>query len=398
MAFDDKQKRALTAKLRYRNVKTRAQNGSRVHYIEGWRAIAEANRIFGYDSWDRQTVAPECLWSERQRGQIACLYSSKVRITVRAGGTVTVREGIGTGFGRAANTEAAHEIALKAAETDATKRALATFGNPFGLALYDKDQSQVTKPAKKLLPAQETSARPAGPSSDLVLTHSKGRSERFAGSEAFVEATLNAVPKLKTTAAVYAFWEANLLSFTALRAQAGSPDHDPVQTIVSSLKARIRALGRATNSNDTGAAAEKASPERRLAIPKERRIRDQAHLAFVARHSCLVCGRQPAQAHHIRFAQPRAMGMKVSDEFAVPLCNGHHDAVHRTGDERAWWAARHIDPLAIAEHLWSAIDKTKEIPLGGPGADTMNGSQGGSEANAKPVDPPLIPPNVEDPT
>jgi len=91
------------------------------------------------------------------------------------------------------------------------------------------------------------------------------------------------------------------------------------------------------------------------------------------------------------------MSLKVSDEFTVPLCNGHHDAVHRTGDERAWWAARHIDPLAIAEHLWSAIDKTKEIPLG-HGADTMNGSQGGSEANAKPVDPPLIPPNVEDPT
>jgi hypothetical protein len=57
----------------------------------------------------------------------------------------------------------------------------------------------------------------------------------------------------------------------------------------------------------------------------------------------------------VRFAQGRAMGRKVSDEFTVPLCNAHHDSVHRTGDEPAWWA-RHgiIDPLKIAARLWSA--------------------------------------------
>ena len=71
--------------------------------------------------------------------RLLCCYSTKVRITVRAGGTVTVREGIGTGIGRSSFPEVAHEMGLKAAETDATKRALATFGNPFGLALYDKD-------------------------------------------------------------------------------------------------------------------------------------------------------------------------------------------------------------------------------------------------------------------
>ena len=83
-------------------------------------------------------------------------------------------------------------------------------------------------------------------------------------------------------------------------------------------------------------------------------IRDRAHLAFVADQSCLVCGRRPAQAHHIRFAQPRALGLKVSDEFAVPLCNGHHDSLHQTGDERAWWA-RHgiLDPLMLANRLWA---------------------------------------------
>ncbi len=91
-----------------------------------------------------------------------------------------------------------------------------------------------------------------------------------------------------------------------------------------------------------------------LLILKEKRIRDKAHLAFVANEPCLVCGRRPAQAHHIRFAQPRGLGLKVSDEFTVPLCNGHHDSLHRTGDERAWWARNGIlDPLKFAARLWA---------------------------------------------
>ena len=92
-----------------------------------------------------------------------------------------------------------------------------------------------------------------------------------------------------------------------------------------------------------------------LAIPKEKRIRDKAHLAFVAAQPCLVCGRRPAQAHHLKFAQSRAMSLKVSDEFTLPLCNVHHDQLHRTGDERAWWARSGIiDPLKLAARLWAA--------------------------------------------
>ena len=132
-------------------MKTRASNGATIAYVEGWHVIAEANRIFGYDAWDRTSLSPRCLWSEMQRGQLLCCYSTKVRVTVRAGGTVTVREGIGTGIGRSSFPEAAHEMGLKAAETDATKRALATFGNPFGLALYDKDLSHVTRRTKQAL-------------------------------------------------------------------------------------------------------------------------------------------------------------------------------------------------------------------------------------------------------
>ena len=130
MAFTDEQRQALKAKLRYRHVKMRANAGTSIPYVEGWHAIAEANRIFGYESWDRQTLVPRCLWQETQRGETACFYSTKVRITVRTGEVAIVREGIGTGVGRSASPETAHELALKAAETDTTKRALATFGNP----------------------------------------------------------------------------------------------------------------------------------------------------------------------------------------------------------------------------------------------------------------------------
>jgi len=86
--------------------------------------------------------------------------------------------------------------------------------------------------------------------------------------------------------------------------------------------------------------------------PKTICLRDKAHLKFVAAQPCLVCGRAPADAHHVRFAQPRAMGRKVSDEFTVPVCRAHHREIHRHGDEAAWWQRINIDPLPIALKLW----------------------------------------------
>ena len=73
---------------------------------------------------------------------------------------------------------------------------------------------------------------------------------------------------------------------------------------------------------------------------------------MVAKQPCLVCGRRPADAHHLRFAQSPALGRKVSDEFTVPMCRGHHREVHRCGDEMAWWIKTGIDPIAIARVLW----------------------------------------------
>ncbi len=359
MAFTEQQCQALKAKLKYRHVKTRASNGATIAYVEGWHVIAEANRIFGYDAWDRTTLSPRCLWSEMQRGQLLCCYSTKVRITVRAGGTVTVREGIGTGIGRSSFPEAAHEMGLKAAETDATKRALATFGNPFGLALYDKDLAHVTRRTKQALSA--AAPVPEADQPQLVLRAETGRDERFENPNAFVAATLKAIARLRTLDAVYAFWEQNLPALRALRQMTDGRVSDPVATIIATLKGKARALGwpphkiDQTNKGTDGPATNAASDRPVLAYPKDQRLRDKPHLAFVASQPCLVCGRRPSHAHHLRFAQPRAMGLKVSDEFAVPLCHGHHDELHRTGDERAWWA-RHgiIEPLKYAARLWAA--------------------------------------------
>jgi hypothetical protein len=87
-------------------------------------------------------------------------------------------------------------------------------------------------------------------------------------------------------------------------------------------------------------------------VAKTIRLRDKDHRKFVASQACLVCGRSPADAHHLRFAQPRALGRKVSDEFTVPVCRAHHRELHRHGDEAAWWQKTKIDPLPIARRLW----------------------------------------------
>ena len=89
-----------------------------------------------------------------------------------------------------------------------------------------------------------------------------------------------------------------------------------------------------------------------LTLPEAKRQRDRQHLRSVAKQPCLVCGREPTDPHHLRFAQPRGLGQKVSDEFTVPLCRAHHRELHRAGKEAAWWTQRGIEPLATARKLW----------------------------------------------
>jgi Rad52/22 family double-strand break repair protein/Protein of unknown function (DUF968) len=354
MTFSAQQTAALRAKLRRRHVKTRLNNGMSLHFLEGWHVIAEANRIFGFDCWDRRTQSPRCVWSHLgKEGQTAVIYTTTVRITVRAGGAVVMREGIGTGFGRATAPEVAHDIALKAAETDATKRALATFGNPFGLPLYDKQQKSVTKPNRTHVahrPRHAPGARDELSAPSFTLHIPDGQKQSFGHERDWLAAAHAAVPQIETLTALYAFWNLNKCVFKQVRL---SPivTGAMVESLIEALKARARALGRSIPPPPAPKSDSKAGV---LLIPKEKRIRSKAHLAFVRTLPCIVCGRQPSHAHHIKFAQQGALGMKVSDEFTVPLCFLHHDALHQAGNERAWWEACKIDPLPIAADLWAS--------------------------------------------
>jgi DNA recombination protein Rad52 len=158
--FSERQVVLLTAPLDRAHVRQREQGRSRVSYLEGWQVIAEANRIFGFDGWQRHTLISRCV-SEHERpigrdrkSGWGVTYIARVRICVTAGDRTLIREGSGAGHGIDADCGQAHESALKEAETDATKRALMTFGNAFGLALYDKQQRQVSD-AKAAAPQQK---------------------------------------------------------------------------------------------------------------------------------------------------------------------------------------------------------------------------------------------------
>lgn len=177
MTFSPGQIEQLSAKLDRSHVKDRMQAGRKLSYVEGWHAIAEANRIFGFDAWTRETLDLRMV-SERERpvgqGQgWGVTYIAKVRVIVDG----VAREGVGAGHGIDRDLGLAHESAAKEAETDAMKRALMTFGNPFGLALYDKTQENVETPPEPATgrnaaaAPSRTSTAPAAPSftkADLV--------------------------------------------------------------------------------------------------------------------------------------------------------------------------------------------------------------------------------------
>src|SRR5216683_4756910 len=150
MGFSAKQLQALRRPLDGCQIRTREAHGRELSYIEGWFAISEANRIFGFDAWSRETVETRGVLARENRGTFLAVYIAKVRITVQVAGATVIREGHGSGEGRGSSPGDVHDIALKAAETDATKRAFATFGKPFGLELYRNGK---LAPAQKSLPS-----------------------------------------------------------------------------------------------------------------------------------------------------------------------------------------------------------------------------------------------------
>ena len=134
MSFNEEQKKLLTQKINKNNVSFRpGGGGQKLAYLESWYVQQEANRIFGFDGWSSETLEtllvsddPKCI-----------TYIAKVRITV---GDI-VREGTGAGHGRMGSLGDKYELAVKEAESDARKRALSSFGDQFGLSLYDKDKA-----------------------------------------------------------------------------------------------------------------------------------------------------------------------------------------------------------------------------------------------------------------
>jgi DNA repair and recombination protein RAD52 len=166
--FSDNQLKALRDPLDPANVKPRkGPNGMTVSYIEGWQVLDEANAIFGFGNWSRETVLMEPLHGpvlitdadSPEKGKVVSAFFAKVRITVWSedGQRSIVREGCGAARGFARTAGEAIEQAIKSAETDATKRALVTFGNAFGLALYDREQRHVGRPEarRQLAPSEQ---------------------------------------------------------------------------------------------------------------------------------------------------------------------------------------------------------------------------------------------------
>lgn len=158
--FDAETIAALNAPLDKKHVAQRSQSGRSMSYVEGWHVIAEANRIFGFGGWDRETVEmrevrpAELVKNANGKETWRVGFIAKVRITVDH----VTREGTGFGSGALPDLGEAYESAVKEAETDAMKRAFMTFGNPFGLALYDKEQVNVVDGEKA---SKNTAAREA---------------------------------------------------------------------------------------------------------------------------------------------------------------------------------------------------------------------------------------------
>jgi hypothetical protein len=164
---------------------------------------------------------------------------------------------------------------------------------------------------------------------------------------------------------------------------AGGVSDQALSPVISAPQPSPSSLERRRSVGPTGTAVADGIDKSGLAHPEPRRFRDKEHVKFVAKQPCLICGRRPADAHHLRFAQHRALGRKPSDEFTVPLCRGHHREAHRYGDEAQWWKNAGVDPTVTARALWL---ETHPLPIT---ADQMSiesaASLGavGTEQNAK---------------
>ena len=356
MAFTHIQVQKLAGKLPERFVKTRTERGMNLSYVEGWHVIDEANRVFGFDGWDRETVLAECVWQDTRISPKACSYAVRVRIKVRAGKTTVSREGTGLGHGTGVTLGEAHESALKEAETDATKRALTTFGNLFGLALYDKEQAGVQRATPT---AQESDAAPVV----WTLMTVTAPPQICETPQQFCSALKENFRQAKSLSEIEALWAGNapvIAQLRTIRPELRTRSGIHYANVLESLYRQQYELLE-QEAREAQPPSDAPPPENTdVAIMLLRRLRDPAHLKHVASLPCLACGRTPSHAHHLRFIQPRSLGSKPSDEWTVPLCFIHHRALHDVGREEEWWRDKGIDAKTEAERLWTETHRPTE--------------------------------------
>ena len=193
-----------------------------------------------------------------------------------------------------------------------------------------------------------------------MLSLPSGAGQSFNRADEFIAGLSKALTEATDIEQLFALWERNVETVRAINRQTNrsTPRGLIAHNLVAHLKSRAIALAKqnveptsnALQGDQTRSKVDKSI----LALSEPKRVRSKEHLRFVAQQPCVICGRTPAQAHHIRYAQSRGIALKVSDEFTVPLCAIHHRENHTTGDERRWWQERKIDPLVVAQELWKA--------------------------------------------
>ena len=310
MGFSDHQMRALSRSVPKQYVRSRVREGKELSYVEGWYVLAQANRIFGFDGWDRETDGdqvhhgPRGPWHGSRRS---------IRLAFASRSIPTAGPSSAMGMAPAKPWTVRWRGARPGAQGGRNRRHQTRFGNL---------RKGVWPGA--LCRSQAVSRR--------------GRATAKNGTRLQIIAPAGGRPGRRTTR-----------SFRHRRARAGRgrshPATDPLQAcgLASLSPPTAAALTAVRQSIDKSALPlNGAAPDSRQGAP-----------ALVASQPCLLCSATPSDAHHVRFAQPRAMGRKVGDDFTVPLCRSHHRELHDSGNEAAWWHDMGIDPLEIAGELWN---------------------------------------------
>ena len=326
MGFSAKQVQALRRQPNRSHIRTREAHGRELTYLEGWYVISEANRIFGFDGWSRETIESKCVLARENRGTYLAVYTARVRLTVQADGATIIREGHGTGEGRG-------HVPGRGARHRPQGR---------GDRCHQTGAGHLRQTVRsRALSRRQGGSIPKAPARTAPGIPRRTRC-RHARDPMPADARLGGLHPDDTTPiprpSRYYGRRQDLV--TRDRAH-GRRELDVRPSVGSSIIVPV-------SPTLVPGPIDKSL----LTIAEPKRLRDKAHLKFVASQPCLICGRQPCDPHHLRFAQPRALGLKVSDEFTVPLCRGHHQQLHQAGNEVTWWQTLKIDALPIARELW----------------------------------------------